>query len=383
MGLIFDPATRPAPGVPGADLHRLLLPPLLRVAELHPDHRGGDRGLRGGLGVLRRGLHGRDPRQHGAPSSTRPTRLEPRFNQAFVEYAQDRGFADRPGPGAPPQGQAQGRADRALTCAARSSPARTSSTWPTPSAGPRSGVATRPGCGSTAPPRCRPAELFAARGGPGLLPVPVAPYDLPIYATPKVHRDHHIEVARALYSVPGNLIGRRVEVRADSPAGAGLLPRRSWSRSIPARHRAGAHRPRRPAGGEDRLRPARPRPPAPLGRRRTAPPSAPTRRRCWTTRCRGPRCARSTRCWAWSRSGARARRGRLRPGAEAEAVSVGADRPDDRAGHREPAPSRCRPGRLLPARFARPAATSPSQRNPATTSWTDDGRSRRHSGGAA
>jgi hypothetical protein len=48
-----------------------------------------------------------------------------------------------------------------------------------------------------------------------LLPGPLLPYDLPIYATPKVHRDHYIEVARALYSVPGNLIGQRVEARAD------------------------------------------------------------------------------------------------------------------------------------------------------------------------
>jgi hypothetical protein len=39
---------------------------------------------------------------------------------------------------------------------------------------------------------------------------------LPIYATAKVHRDHHIEVAKALYSIPGNLIGARVEVRADT-----------------------------------------------------------------------------------------------------------------------------------------------------------------------
>jgi len=31
-----------------------------------------------------------------------------------------------------------------------------------------------------------------------------------------VHRDHHIEVAKSLYSVPGNLIGTHVEVRADS-----------------------------------------------------------------------------------------------------------------------------------------------------------------------
>ena len=38
---------------------------------------------------------------------------------------------------------------------------------------------------------------------------------MPVYVTAKVHRDHHIEVAKALYSVPGNLIGTRVDVRAD------------------------------------------------------------------------------------------------------------------------------------------------------------------------
>jgi hypothetical protein len=43
----------------------------------------------------------------------------------------------------------------------------------------------------------------------------VLPYDIPIYANAKVHRDHHIEVAKALYSIPGNLIGQKVEVRAD------------------------------------------------------------------------------------------------------------------------------------------------------------------------
>ena len=61
----------------------------------------------------------------------------------------------------------------------------------------------------------RPAEVFAAEEQPQLLAAPTAPYDVPIYATAKVHRDHHIEVARSLYSVPGALIGARVEVRAD------------------------------------------------------------------------------------------------------------------------------------------------------------------------
>jgi len=63
---------------------------------------------------------------------------------------------------------------------------------------------------------CRPVELFNLEEKPRLLPAPTSRYDLPIYASAKVHRDHHIEVARALYSIPGNLIGARVDVRADS-----------------------------------------------------------------------------------------------------------------------------------------------------------------------
>ena len=37
---------------------------------------------------------------------------------------------------------------------------------------------------------------------------------MPIFATPKVARDLHIEVARGLYSVPAELLGQRVQVRA-------------------------------------------------------------------------------------------------------------------------------------------------------------------------
>lgn len=44
----------------------------------------------------------------------------------------------------------------------------------------------------------------------------MAAYDVPIFATPKVARDLHIEVARGLYSVPAELVGQRVAVRADS-----------------------------------------------------------------------------------------------------------------------------------------------------------------------
>ena len=40
---------------------------------------------------------------------------------------------------------------------------------------------------------------------------PTSVCDLPIYAGPKVHRDRHVEVAKALYSIPGELIGQRVD----------------------------------------------------------------------------------------------------------------------------------------------------------------------------
>lgn len=62
----------------------------------------------------------------------------------------------------------------------------------------------------------RPAEDFAAHELELLLPAPTGRYDVPIFATPKVARDLHIEVARGLYSVPGELIGQHVDVRADT-----------------------------------------------------------------------------------------------------------------------------------------------------------------------
>jgi transposase len=62
----------------------------------------------------------------------------------------------------------------------------------------------------------RPVEQFVAEEVTQLLPAPAGRYDVPIFATPKVARDLHIELARGLYSVPAELVGQRVEVRADS-----------------------------------------------------------------------------------------------------------------------------------------------------------------------
>lgn len=61
----------------------------------------------------------------------------------------------------------------------------------------------------------RPAEAFAQREAALLLPVPPA-YDQPILRTVKVHRDHHVEIAKALYSVPTDWIGAHLDARADT-----------------------------------------------------------------------------------------------------------------------------------------------------------------------
>jgi hypothetical protein len=78
----------------------------------------------------------------------------------------------------------------------------------------------------------RPGEQFAGEERHLLLPIPAGRYDVPIFATPKVARDLHIEVARGLYSVPAELVGQRVEVQADS-ALVKVFSRGNWSRPIP------------------------------------------------------------------------------------------------------------------------------------------------------
>jgi hypothetical protein len=61
----------------------------------------------------------------------------------------------------------------------------------------------------------RPAEVFAAEEQPLLLPVPETGFVVPSYTHPKVAPDRHVEVAKALHSVPGELIGQRILARAD------------------------------------------------------------------------------------------------------------------------------------------------------------------------
>jgi Integrase core domain len=140
-------------------------------------------------------------------------RLNPRFNQAFVEYTQARGFVIDPARVRTPTDKP--RVERVVPFVRNSMFAgesfvdlddaqRHAVQW----------CRTRAGLRIHGTTQCRPAELFAVEEAPRLLPAPTSPYEVPVYAQPKVHRDHHIEVAKALYSIPGNLIGQRVEVTA-------------------------------------------------------------------------------------------------------------------------------------------------------------------------
>jgi hypothetical protein len=148
------------------------------------------------------------------PVVTRADGLEPRFNEAFVEYAQARGFVIDPARVATPTDKP--RVERAVQFVRSSfwagetfidlADAQTHvEAWCAGRAGMRVHGTTQ----------CRPAEHFRLEEQPRLLLAPTDVYDVPVYAACRVHRDHHIEIAKALYSVPGNLLGARVQVRAD------------------------------------------------------------------------------------------------------------------------------------------------------------------------
>jgi hypothetical protein len=61
----------------------------------------------------------------------------------------------------------------------------------------------------------RPREHFEAVEQGMLLPAPATPYEVPLWAEPKVARDQHAQVAKALYSLPTKYVGRHLRARAD------------------------------------------------------------------------------------------------------------------------------------------------------------------------
>jgi transposase len=61
-----------------------------------------------------------------------------------------------------------------------------------------------------------PREHFEAEERAVLLPPPQGRYDVPLWSTPRVGRDFHAQVAKALYSLPYAYRGRVLRARADS-----------------------------------------------------------------------------------------------------------------------------------------------------------------------
>lgn len=141
--------------------------------------------------------------------------VNPRINATFLEYAQTRGFVIDPARVRKPQDKP--RVERTVgfvrdsmwageSFADLAAAQRHAETWCRIRAGMRIHGTTQ----------ARPAEMFAVLEAPVLLPAPAERYDTPRWTSAKVHRDHHIQVGKALYSVPGDLIGQQVTVRADS-----------------------------------------------------------------------------------------------------------------------------------------------------------------------
>jgi transposase len=139
----------------------------------------------------------------------------PRFNDTFMEYAQSRGFVIDAARVATPTDKP--RVERVVhyvqknffageefidlaDCRVRAE------TWCATTAGMRIHGTTQ----------CRPLEAFRTEELPLLLALPCAPFDTPKWSEPKVHRDFHVEVDKAIYSVPHQLVGRTLKARRDT-----------------------------------------------------------------------------------------------------------------------------------------------------------------------
>lgn len=141
--------------------------------------------------------------------------LEPKITLGFLEYAQSRGFVIDPTRARSPKDK--GRVERSVRdvrddCFAGErlcnlDQARTRGRyWCEQEYGMRRHSSTYR----------LPREHFEAVEKSALLSPPTAPYDVPIWAEPKVARDHFAQVERALYSLPTRFIGKRLVARADS-----------------------------------------------------------------------------------------------------------------------------------------------------------------------
>jgi hypothetical protein len=140
--------------------------------------------------------------------------LAPKLNRAFLEYAQSRGFHIDPTRTRSPRDK--GRVERAVQTVQDDCYAgerhfsleeafEHGRRWCLEDYGMRRHRTTQR----------LPREHFAAVEQPALLPAPTGPYDIPTWSRPKVARDQHAQVAKALYSLPRHYRGQYLDARAD------------------------------------------------------------------------------------------------------------------------------------------------------------------------
>jgi hypothetical protein len=140
--------------------------------------------------------------------------LGARINPAFLEYAQARGFHIDPARARSPRDKA--RVERAVQtvrddCFAGEQlqtlddARRRGRSWSLEEYGMRRHSTTHR----------LPLEHFQAEEKPHLLPQPTERYDPPLWCEPKVARDQHAQVDRALYSLPHRFLGQVLRARAD------------------------------------------------------------------------------------------------------------------------------------------------------------------------
>lgn len=126
--------------------------------------------------------------------------VNPRLSRGWLDYAQHAGFITDTARVRSPTGQTPRRAGGAVRAGQLLR---------------RAWCSQRAGMRIHGTIQARPVEVFTEHEAPALLPVPAA-YDVPVFTSVTVHRDFHVEVAKALYSVPGDYLGQQLDARADS-----------------------------------------------------------------------------------------------------------------------------------------------------------------------
>lgn len=140
--------------------------------------------------------------------------LDPLINRTFLEYAQSRGFVIDPTRARHPKDKA--RVERSVQTVrddcfggeklrSIEDARRRAREWSLLEYGMRRHTSTGR----------MPLEHFQADEKPCLKPGPTSAYEVPLWCSPKVARDQHAQVAKALYSLPRRFVGKKLQARAD------------------------------------------------------------------------------------------------------------------------------------------------------------------------